>query len=115
MRNCSQDLPPKMQPGLAIGNVVGIGHRKCGWDSPSEMRLGHCRNDDRDSPLQGLVKRDQEGKTTAKDTVTSPEKERVTPHQEVKNRMLTCFNIPYLSLTWNEVLQNGGETVLVLS
>ena len=72
------------------------------------------RNSDRDSPHQGLVKCwEQEGKTTAKDTVTSPEKERVMPHQEVKNRVLTCFNIPYLSLTWNKVLRDGGEAILV--
>ena len=36
MHNCGQDLPPKMQLGFAIGNVVGILHRKCGWDSPLE-------------------------------------------------------------------------------
>ena len=58
---------------------------------------------------------EQEGQSTAKDTVTSPEKERVMPHQEVKNRMLTCQHTQGLSLTWNEVLWNGGETVLVLS
>ena len=74
--------------GFAIGNAVGI----------------RRQNDDGDGPLQGLVKRDQEGKTPAKDIVTSPEKERVMQHQEVKNRMLTCFNIQCLSLTWNEVL-----------
>ena len=79
------------------------------------MRLGFAAGMTTDSPLQGLVKRDQEGKTTAKDTVTSPEKERVMPHQEVKNQMLTCQHTQSLSLTWNEVLRNGGETVLVLS
>ena len=74
------------------------------------------RYSDRDRPHQGLVKCwEQEGKTTAKDTVTSPEKERVMPHQEVKNRILTCQHTQSLSLTWNKVLQNGGETVLVLS
>ena len=88
MRNCGQDMLPKMQPGFAIGNVAGI----------------RPQNDDRDSP-QGLVKcSEQEGKTTAKDTVTSPEKERVIPHQKVKNHMLTCQHTQSLSLTWNEVL-----------
>ena len=40
MRNCGQDMLPKMQPGFAIGNAVEISHRKGVWDSPSEMRLG---------------------------------------------------------------------------
>ena len=70
-RSRGRDLPSKLRPGFAAGIAVRICPQSGGRDLPPNLN----------------------NVTTIEDRKASPEKERVMPHQEVKNRMLTCINI----------------------
>ena len=70
-RNRGRYLPSKLRPGFAAGIAVSICRQNGGRDLPPNLN----------------------NVTTIEDRTASPEKERVMPHQEVKNRKLTCINI----------------------
>ena len=105
-RNRSRNLPFEL---WSISAVENCGRQKCGWGLPPEMwpwfAAGNaavirrrsaaliCR---RNAAENDLHKQERENVTTIKDRAASPEKERVIPHQEVKNHMLTWLNINYV-------------------
>ena len=107
--NRGRDSPLEMRPRFAAGIVVGICWRNCGLDVPPEIASGVCRRKcSRDLPpgmQPGFAARNDhqeqkcENATAINDRTASPEKERVTTHQEVKNLMLTCLNINYVFLS----------------
>ena len=106
--NCDQGLPPKI--------VVEICRLKCGQDLPPELRsrfaarlaAGICRW--KWPPKTEMRKRHHQwqdiitGKGKGYDASGSEE-----PYVDLSQHKL-CF-----SLTWNKVLRNGGEAVLVQS
>ena len=81
--NRGRDSPLEMRPRFAAG---------IGWDLPPGMQTGFAaRNDHQEQKCENA--------TAINDRTASPEKERVTTHQEVKNLMLTCLNINYVFLS----------------